>query len=46
MIDVAVLFGADQDQATLELKEALEFEMKITNVSSRNKLQVTAKLIA
>lgn len=33
MVDIAVLFGADRDRATRELKESLEFEIKLANVS-------------
>lgn len=33
MVDIAVLFGADRDRATAELKESLDFEIKLANVS-------------
>lgn len=33
MVDIAVLFGATRDRAVRELKESLEFEMKLANVS-------------
>ncbi|XP_050295817.1 neprilysin-2 isoform X1 [Anthonomus grandis grandis] len=33
MVDIAVLFGANRDRATKELKESLEFEMKLANIS-------------
>ncbi|XP_026683285.1 neprilysin-2-like [Diaphorina citri] len=33
MIDIAVLLGADKDVATEELKESLEFEIKLANIS-------------
>lgn len=33
MVDIAVLFGADRDRAVRELRESLEFEMKLANVS-------------
>lgn len=33
MVDIAVLFGADKDRATQELKESLDFEIKLANVS-------------
>lgn len=33
MVDIAVLFGADKSRATKELRESLEFEMKLANVS-------------
>lgn len=33
MVDIAVLFGADRDRAQKELKESLEFEIKLANVS-------------
>lgn len=32
MIDIAVIFGADRDRAEKELKESLEFEIKLANV--------------
>ncbi|XP_046670651.1 neprilysin-2 isoform X2 [Homalodisca vitripennis] len=33
MVDIAVLFGADRTRATKELKESLEFEIKLANIS-------------
>lgn len=36
MVDIAVMFGADRDRAQKELKESLEFEIKLANVSSFN----------
>lgn len=33
MVDVATLLGADRARAELELKESLQFEMKLANVS-------------
>lgn len=33
MVDIAVLFGADRDRATKELKDSLDFEAAIANVS-------------
>lgn len=33
MVDVAVILGADRNTAEKELKESLEFEMKLANVS-------------
>ncbi|KAJ8918489.1 hypothetical protein NQ315_008186 [Exocentrus adspersus] len=33
MVDIAVLFGADKDRAVRELRESLEFEMKLANIS-------------
>lgn len=33
MVDIAVLFGAERERATKELKDSLEFEMKLANVS-------------
>lgn len=32
MVDNAVIFGADRETAEKELKESLEFEMKLANV--------------
>lgn len=34
MVDIAVLFGADRDRAARELRDSLEFEMKLSNVSN------------
>lgn len=33
MVDIAILLGADKTKATEELKESLQFEMKLANVS-------------
>lgn len=33
MTDIADILGADKDLAAKELKESLEFEMKLANVS-------------
>lgn len=33
MVDVATLLGADRARAEVELKESLQFEMKLANVS-------------
>lgn len=33
MVDNAVIFGANKSRAEVELKEALEFEIKLANVS-------------
>ncbi|XP_068624947.1 neprilysin-2 [Battus philenor] len=33
MVDISVLLGADKERATTELKESLEFEMKLANIS-------------
>lgn len=33
MVDIAVILGADPDRASKELKESLEFEIKLANVS-------------
>lgn len=32
-VDMAVLFGADRDRAEKELKQCVEFEMALANVS-------------
>lgn len=32
MVDIAVIFGADREKAKTELRESLEFEMKLANV--------------
>lgn len=34
MVDVAVIFGADRSRAEKEMKDSLEFEMQLANVSS------------
>lgn len=34
MIDIAVLFGADKNRAIRELKQVVEFEMQLANVST------------
>lgn len=36
IVDIAVLFGADRKTAMKELKESLEFEMKLANVIKWN----------
>ncbi|XP_043483736.1 neprilysin-2 isoform X2 [Leptopilina heterotoma] len=33
MVDIAVIFGADRDRAEKELKQSLEFEIKLANIS-------------
>ncbi|XP_030765452.1 neprilysin-2 isoform X1 [Sitophilus oryzae] len=33
MVDIAVLFGAEKDRAINELKESLDFEIKLANIS-------------
>ena len=33
MVDMAVIFGAKKERAEEELKQSLEFEMKLANVS-------------
>ncbi|KAJ8983665.1 hypothetical protein NQ317_003452 [Molorchus minor] len=33
MVDMAVLFGADRDRAARELRDSLEFEMQLANIS-------------
>lgn len=33
MVDMAVIYGADRKRAERELKESVEFEMKLANVS-------------
>lgn len=34
MVDIAVAFGADKTRALKELKDTLEFEIKLANVST------------
>lgn len=36
MVDIATLLGADRARAEVELKESLQFEMKLANVSHRD----------
>ena len=33
MKDVAILFGADEDEAEKQMAEVLEFEMQLANIS-------------
>lgn len=33
MVDVAVIFGAERNRAEQEMKESLEFEIQLANVS-------------
>ena len=33
MVDIAVIFGANKSRAEMEMKEALEFQIKLANVS-------------
>jgi len=33
MVDIAIILGANPDRAFTELKESLEFEIKLANVS-------------
>lgn len=33
MVDVAILFGADRERAVKELRESLDFEIALANVS-------------
>lgn len=41
MVDIAVILGANKTEATTELKESLEFEMQLANVSQLvNQLQL------
>ena len=36
MVDIAVILGANRSRAENELKESLEFEIKLANVSIKN----------
>lgn len=36
IVDMAVLFGADKEKATMELRESLQFEMDLANISWPN----------
>lgn len=44
MVDVAVISGADRSRAEQELKESLEFEMKLANVSCHDSFVYIYKL--
>lgn len=33
MVDIAIIFGAEKESAIRELKESLEFEIKLANAS-------------
>ena len=39
-VDIAVLLGADRSRAEKELKESLEFEIKLANVSITEKKKI------
>ncbi|KAF5280980.1 hypothetical protein FQR65_LT14904 [Abscondita terminalis] len=45
MIDIAVLFGAEKKQAIKELKQSLEFEIKLANISLPNEKRRNATLL-
>lgn len=38
MVDNAIIFGANKSRAEMELKESLEYEIKLANVSEIQKL--------
>lgn len=42
MVDIAVIFGAERERATKELKDSLEFEMKLANVIDHLKKKIFA----
>ena len=45
MVDIAVILGADKARAEKELKESLEFEMKLAKVRFPSSLQFNLKLL-
>ncbi|KAK4879936.1 hypothetical protein RN001_008082 [Aquatica leii] len=45
MVDIAVLFGAEKTAALKELKESLEFEIKLANISLPNEKRRNATLL-
>ncbi|KAF2887463.1 hypothetical protein ILUMI_18710 [Ignelater luminosus] len=45
MVDIAVIFGADKNRAETELKESLEFEMKLANISLPNEKRRNASIL-
>lgn len=45
MVDIAVIFGANKDVAKKELKESLEFEIKLANISLPNEKRRNASLL-
>lgn len=45
MVDIAVILGADKARASEELKESLEFEMKLANISLPNEKRRNATLL-
>lgn len=45
MVDIAVKLGADRDRATRELKESLEFEIALANISLPNEKRRNATLL-
>ena len=45
MVDIAVILGADKARAKKELKESLEFEMKLANVRFPSSLHFTLKFL-
>ncbi|XP_076238812.1 M13 family metallopeptidase neprilysin 2 isoform X2 [Calliopsis andreniformis] len=45
MVDIATILGADKDRAMKELKESLEFEMNLANISLPNEKRRNATLL-
>ncbi|XP_018313637.1 LOW QUALITY PROTEIN: membrane metallo-endopeptidase-like 1 [Mycetomoellerius zeteki] len=45
MVDIAVILGADSDRARTELKESLEFEIKLANISLPNEKRRNVTLL-
>ncbi|KAF5303211.1 hypothetical protein FQA39_LY10124 [Lamprigera yunnana] len=45
VVDIAVIFGADKNVATKELKDSLEFEIKLANISLPNEKRRNASLL-
>lgn len=44
MVDIAVIYGGDRKRAEQELRESLEFEMRLANVSSLHRANKTMEL--
>ncbi|XP_043683237.1 neprilysin-2-like isoform X2 [Vespula pensylvanica] len=45
MVDIAVILGADKDRAVTELRDSLDFEMKLANISLPNEKRRNATLL-
>lgn len=43
MVDIAVLFGAEKPRAIREMKQIIEFEMQLANVSTRRQEYISER---